>query len=468
MKNVLFLTILLSFLMIGCGAGPMQGPTDTGSTPPAPAPPPTPNDIHAVNHIVLFMQENRSFDHYFAKLNDYRAAHGLGTADVDVMNIPTVSLVTWDGSPNVTPFHMNSMCSLNLSSAWQETHVDIDKNSASSPRNPPPMDGFVFTAGGFCAHSAACWDTAGTRAAGYYTDADLPFYYWGATQFATSDRWFSPNPTRTQPNRTYLLAATSEGHKNPPSPTNPWNLKAKTIFQLLEENHISWKVYVTGGMSPSKPTGDTYMNFYALFTPQHTANFVPATQFATDAANGTLPQVSLIESGYSSENAESHPTDEHPENNVQNGAIYAHDLVAALIGSPSWKDSVFFLTYDEGGGFYDHVPPMATVNPDGITPVDFEPGDIPGDFTITGFRVPLVVFSPFTKKGYVSHTPADFTAMLKFIETRFGLPSLTKRDAMQPDMTEFFDFANSPNLNPGPIEPQPVFGADRCYYDHLP
>jgi phospholipase C len=459
---ILFTLILLALVLAGCGTGPMQGPSAVTSPPPTPtppAPPPTPNNITAVNHIVLFMQENRSFDHYFVNLNLYRATKGLGP-DVDLMNPALVSLPTWDGSPNVTPFHMNSMCSLNLSSAWVETHVDIDKNSASAPRNPPPMDGFVYTAGGYCAHSAQCWDTVGTRAAGYYTDTDLPFYYWAATQFATSDRWFSPNPTRTQPNRTYLLAATSEGHAYPPTPTNPWNLKAKTIFQLLEENHITWKVYVTSGITASTPTGNTYMNYYNQFTPLHTANFVPATQFATDAAAGTLPQVALIESGYET------GQDEHPNDDVQKGALYAHDIVSSLINSPSWKDSVFFLTYDEGGGFYDHVPPMATVNPDGIPPIDILPGDIQGDFTITGFRVPLIVFSPFTKKGYVSHTPADFTAMLKFIETRFGLPNLTLRDKMQPDMTEFFDFAGAPNLNPGLIENQPVFG--RCYQDHLP
>jgi phospholipase C len=451
-------------------AGPLAPPPTPTSTAPPP-PPPTPNDIHAVNHIILFMQENRSFDHYFAKLNEYRAAHGLGANDLDVMNIATVSQRTWDGTPNVTPFHMNSMCSLNLSSAWVEAHVDVDINHQSAPQNPPPMDGFAYTAGGFCAHEG-CWDTSGARAVGYYTDADLPFYYWAATQFATSDHWFSPIPTRTQPNRLYLLAATSEGHVYPPSndPTHPnvWNLKAKTIFQLLEENHITWKVYVTGGITAALPTGDTYMNFYPQFTPQHTANFVPVEQFNTDAANGTLPQVALIESGYSAENAETHPTDEHPENNVQNGAKFAHDLVAALINSPSWKDSVFFLTYDEGGGLYDHVPPIPTVNPDGIPPIDIIPGDVQGDFTSSGFRVPLIIFSPFAKKGFVSHTPADYTAMLKFIETRFGLPNLTLRDKAQPDLAEYFDFAGSPNLNPGAIQDQPILGPERCYYDHLP
>ena len=465
MKKLLGLSILsLAIVLTGCGAGPMAGPPVTTPTPPpAPTPPPTPNDIHAVNHIILFMQENRSFDHYFEALNAYRLSKGLGAADVDIMNPATVSQPTWDGTPNVTPFHMTSKCSLNLSSAWDESHVDLNYQNGSNPGAPPPMNGFAFTAGGMCVHDG-CWDTSGLRAVGYYNDHDLPFYYWGATQFATSDRWFSPAPTRTQPNRAYLLAATSEGHAYPPSndPTfpNPWNLTAKTIFQLLEENHITWKVYVTSGISATDPTGATYMDFYTQFTPFHTANFVPATQFATDAANGTLPQVALIESGFET------GQDEHPNDDVQKGALYAHDLVSALIGSPSWKDSVFFLTYDEGGGFYDHVPPMATVNPDGKPPMDLRPGDPTGDFTISGFRVPLIIFSPFTKKGYVSHTPADFTAMLKFIETRFGLPNLNERDKAQPDMSEYFDFAGSPNLNPGPIEAQPVTGP--CYQDHLP
>lgn len=465
MKKLLGLSILMAVFLSACGAGPMQGPAASTTPPPAPtpapAPPPTPNDIHAVNHIILVMQENRSYDHYFSKLNAYRNAHGLGPADVDVADMSMVSLPTWDGSPNVKGFHMNSMCSLNLSSAWDEAHVDLNYKNGTNPGNPPPMNGFAFTAGGMCVHDG-CWDTTGLRAVGYYDDSDLPFYYWAATQFATSDRWFSAAPSRTQINRAYFLAATSEGHAYPPStdPTfpNPWNLKAKTIFQLLEENNITWKVYVTTGIDAQHPTGDTYMNYYQQFTPKHTANFVPATQFATDAANGTLPQVAMIETGSG--------TDEHPNDDVQKGALYAHDIVSSLINSQSWKDSVLFLTHDEGGGFYDHVPPMSTVNPDGIPPIDLRPGDPTGDFTITGFRVPLIVFSPFTKKAYVSHTPADFTAMLKFIETRFGLPSLTARDKAQPDMTEFFDFTNVPNLDPGSIQTQPVSGA--CYQDHLP
>lgn len=153
----------------------------------------------------------------------------------------------------------------------------------------------------------------------------------------------------------------------------------------------------------------------------------------------------MIEGGYSP------GLDEHPDSNVQGGAQYVSGLINDLMNSVSWQDSVFILTYDEAGGLYDHVPPQPAVNPDGIAPVDLLPNDIctsPGgancDFNYTGFRVPLIVISPFTKKNYVSHTVADYTAILTFIEKRFRIPPLTKRDAAQMDMTEFFDFQNVP------------------------
>jgi phospholipase C len=123
--------------------------------------------------------------------------------------------------------------------------------------------------------------------------------------------------------------------------------------------------------------------------------------------------------------------------------------------SSSWKDSAFILAYDEGGGLYDHVLPQPAVIPDAIPP-QLGPTDTVDDYSRTGFRVPMLVVSPFTKKGYVSHTVMDTTAILKLIETRFNLPSLTARDAAQPDMTEFFDLTNIPNATPPSPPPQPT------------
>jgi phospholipase C len=124
--------------------------------------------------------------------------------------------------------------------------------------------------------------------------------------------------------------------------------------------------------------------------------------------------------------------------------------------SPSWSDSALLFTYDEFGGFYDHVPPQPMPSPDGIAPLDLLPGDIctvvtgpTCNFVYTGYRIPLIIISPFSKQNYVSHVVADNTAMLKLVETRFGLSALTARDAAQIDMSgEFFDFVNVPWATP--------------------
>jgi len=143
------------------------------------------------------------------------------------------------------------------------------------------------------------------------------------------------------------------------------------------------------------------------------------------------------------------------------------------MASSYWTDTVFILTYDEFGGLYDHVSPQPAVSPDGIKPRDFLPGDIctkftgpTCDFVYTGYRVPLIVISPYSRKNYVSHTVADYTAILKLIETRFHLSPLTKRDAAQMDMSEFFDFANPPWMTP-PVPPVQNT-SDPCYLDTLP
>jgi len=199
----------------------------------------------------------------------------------------------------------------------------------------------------------------------------------------------------------------------------------------------------------------------------------PISQYFTDLKNGTLPQVVFLEP------ASNAGLDEHPSDsdkfpiNVQLGARYVSTLINALMTSSSWSSSAFILTFDESGGLYDHVAPPATVSPDGIKPKDLLPGDFcttatgpTCDFVYTGYRIPLIVVSPFAKKNYVSHTPADLTAILKLIELRFGVPSLTARDAHQMDMTEFFDFNNPPWLTP-PTPPAQSTGG-LCYLNALP
>ena len=423
--------------------------------------------ISSVGHIIIMMQENRSFDHYFGHLNEYRATLGLPADVDDLSNAGNVSLPSWDKSGNIAPYHLMTQCVGDLTPSWQEAHnmVNLTNPDEGKWGTPPPMNGFAAMEGGYAQHNPTLggFDVAGKRAMGYYTAADLPFYYWAATTFATSDRWFSPALTRTQPNRMYLLAATSNGYAFPGGSgdeTHPALVmdSVKSIFQLLQENSVTWKVYVTDNyVAGNLAKMDTYENYFP-WAYGFVDHFADAATFASDAANGTLPQVAMIEGGYTESFA-----DEHPQNPIDKGAQYTESMVQALMNSPSWSNSVFFLTYDEGGGFYDHVPPVSMPSPDGKKPY-LAQGDPTGDFDTTGFRIPLMVISPFTKPGYVSHNNADFTALLKFIETRFNLPPLNKRDAAQIDMTEFFDWS-SPNLSSTNPPKQPSLP---CYYDHLP
>jgi phospholipase C len=232
----------------------------------------------------------------------------------------------------------------------------------------------------------------------------------------------------------------------------------KTIFHLLQSAGNSWKVYET--------SGNTYMAYFTPFYTTYRDHFVPIDQYFTDVANNKLPDVAFIETGLeTSDTGGTSSLDEHPNANIQKGAAYVAKIMNALMNSPSWSSSAFFLAYDEGGGNYDHVPPQTAMVPDGIVPM-LSPTDDVDDYSRTGFRVPMIVVSPYAKKGYVSHTVMDSTAILKFIETRFNLSSLTARDAAQPDMSEFFDFTNVPNQTAPSPPAQPTNGT--CNFHSLP
>jgi phospholipase C len=197
------------------------------------------------------------------------------------------------------------------------------------------------------------------------------------------------------------------------------------------------------------------------------------TQYFNDVKNGTLPQVAIIEPA-SAAGLDEHGSDydQYPID-IQLGANYVSSLINALMTSVSWKDSAFILTFDEFGGLYDHVAPQPAVSPDGIKPQDLLTGDIcttstgpTCDFTYTGYRLPLLVVSPYTRPHYVSHTVMDTTAILRLIEARFKLTPLTKRDTAQKSMTEFFNFNNAAWLKPPTPPAQITSGA--CYLNKLP
>jgi phospholipase C len=391
--------------------------------------------ITNLRHIIFFVQENHSFDNYFGMLGQYRASKGLPN---NIDGLPTnVTLYNSKGQP-ASPFHLQTFCVQSLPVDWNFSWGDVDSGK---------MDGFMKTG------PYTTIDPSGTRTMGYYNQTDLPYYYELATQFATSDRFFSPVLSQTLPNRMYLFAATSFGHIAPdPPPAGGWT--QPTIFDHLDQAGVSWRYYYQDNGS-YLPQWSTYQ--------RDAAKMVFISKWYTDLQNeATLPSVIFIERGG--------PTglDEHPGGtSIQKGMANTKKIVDALMNSPSWPSSVFILSYDEGGGFYDHVIPASMIPPDNIPPMLklYQPA---GDFAHSGFRIPIMVISPWVKAHYVSHTWRDLTSILRLIEDRFNVPPLTARDAAADNMMEFFDFSSPHLLTPPPLPIQPTNGTCNFQLEKAP
>src|SRR5215471_5414473 len=369
---------------------------------------------NSVNHIIFLMQENRSFDAYFGKLDDFRARQGQGRNADD---LETVFSVPADDGTMISNFHLTTSCIFNTTAAWNESWGDMNRFDA--PTGPLLLDGFVHTAA-IQAQLDGEADTKGIRVMGFYDGNDLPAPYSLATQFATSDRFYAPAPVQTEVVRLWSMAATSQGFVHPPAETSGF-LTAPTIFQLLDAAKVSWKIYsVDTGADGKLITSLRNFQPYGL---NQESKIVPISQLFTDMQNGTLPQFAYIEPAFISGN------DEHPGGgtNIWTGAQFIGHIIETLMNSPSWKDSIFIETFDEGGGLFDHVGPMIdgqpiqelsmgaagqaiaagvqskdantqhVPSPDGVRPRDLHPDDPNGDFTRTGFRVPLIIVSPFAK-----------------------------------------------------------------------
>lgn len=396
--------------------------------------------LQNIKHIIFYMNENRSFDNYFGQLGAYRASKGL-PADVDAPDLSKVYSDAYGGQYKL--FHIPTTCIEVTSPGWNESHFFSDHKSDGSFA----MDDWVKQQSD---SQGSTVDPRYTRSLGYYTQADIPFYYDLATDFATSDSWHSSIMAPTIPNRMYMFTGTSFGFIRPDS-SNHAPYTQKTIFQLLNEHGISWKYYYQ--------SGDVFLAQFSLWSdPASQGRVRNISEYynilASPNADSQLPLVVFIEQ------AATLQLNEHPDNKwgVQMGAANTERIVNALMNSAAWPSSVFILTYDEAGGLQDHVSPLSEPAPDS-TPPNFESTDIGtwDQFTYSGFRVPMVVVSPWVKKNYVSHVPATNTAILKFIETRFGLPSLTARDANDSDMMDFFDFSNPAWMTPPTLPVQPWY-----------
>jgi phospholipase C len=272
---------------------------------------------------------------------------------------------------------------------------------------------------------------SGPVAMGYWTDQDLPFTYALASQFPIGDRWFCSVLGQTDPNRRFLIAATALGMTEDIGTTagNQTLLLIPpngTIFTHLSSAGISWTDYNDGGI-----TGTT-MYLYPASDAIYAANAKPIAQFYSDAKAGTLPSFSLLDPNYSTQ------SQENPQNMVVGESLLA-SVVNAIGSSPAWLKTILIITYDEHGGYYDHVSPPVALAPDGVAPV-VPSGESKYDgYARYGFRVPSIVVSPYAKRNHVSHVVYDHTSILAFLERKWNLPAMTHRDANANDLTDFLD-----------------------------
>ncbi|MCA9597372.1 MAG: alkaline phosphatase family protein [Myxococcales bacterium] len=353
-----------------------------------------------ITHLVIVMQENRSFDHYFGKLS---ATHP------DVEALPTDWVNLDSANAEVTPFHLTSPClPVDPPHQWTAMHAGW---------NDGKMDGFV--------KSAAVSGSDGHFAVGYYDESDLPFYYFLAKTFAVADRYFGSALGGTWANRDYLYAGTSDGVMS----TGQATIDVPTVFDGLDAAGVSWGVYTDGNVrQDSIGWNNAHAGVYAF------------QDFLDALADGTLPAVSFVDPG---------PTqDEHPPNNVHPGEAWGRQIYEGAIGSPLWNELAVIYTYDESGGLGDHVPP----------PPACIPSPDQTEFDRLGVRIPAIVISPWARPGYVSHVVHEHSSVLRLVELLFDLPALTARDANSDALLDMFDFA-CPALSAPPAAPDAASGS---------
>ena len=390
--------------------------------------------LDAIEHIVVFMQENRSFDTYFGTLRGVR-----GFDDPHALKLPGGRSVFRQPDPLnpdgfELPFHLDTKrtsaaCVADLSHAWEAQHAAW---------NHGRMDGWIS------AHRAVDGPTNGPLTMGYYTRRDLPFHYGLADAFTICDGYHCSVIGPTNPNRLYLWSATVDpgGKRGGPvidnSETPPY--RWTTYPERLQAAGVSWRIY-----QELDNFDDNALAWFARYQ-QAPANSPlrvnglsdrPVDAFADDVASDRLPQISWIIA----------PTkgSEHPPATPAAGAELTAGYLRALAEHPKvWQKTAFFLVYDENDGFFDHVRPL--------TPPAGTRDEFVGGLPIgLGFRVPMIVISPWSTGGFVCSETFDHTSIIRFMERRFGVrePNISAwRRRTCGDLTAAFDFGQQPRRIP--------------------
>ena len=371
-----------------------------------------------IEHIVVVMMENHSFDNLLGMVPHQVPGRG----SVDGLRLrggrPVNSNPDANGNPVVAQ-HATSPCQLSgePSQSWNASHESWDNGL---------NDGFV--------------KASAPVAMRFWDKRDLPFTYSLVEHFPIGERYFCSVLGQTFPNRCYLFSGTSSGTINDTiAPAPPPN---GTIWDRLDAHNISWGIY---DQPPSYPSFELVPG---SDTPARSATRVHTfSEFLADVAGGRLKQFTFLDPNYGT------TSEENPQD-IQVGERYLAQVVNALIKARTWKNTVLIINYDEHGGYYDHVPPPPAIVPDSVAPM-LEPGDVPATFDRYGFRVPLIVVSPWARRGYVSRVVQDHTSVLAFIERKWNLPAMTLRDANAQPMTDYFNFHKPAFLKPPKLAPAP-------------
>jgi phospholipase C len=387
--------ILVLIFVLGFG---QFGRVEADSTP---AEPQTKTPI---NHLIVLMQENHTFDNYFGT---YPGADGIpaGTKmPVDPLN---------PGAGYVEPWHIGTTPIIDLSHSSAAFRDQFNKGK---------MDGFVAAMN----HR----NLDGKQTMGYYDRSDLPYYWTLADNYVLFDRFFSSATDGSDANHMYWVAAVSPVTPRGQTVAEQF-ANMPTIFDRLQAAGISWKFYVQNydptityrdvGSVGNRASQVIWVPLLKIDrfidNPDLSSHIVDLSQYYTDLQEGKLPSVAyIVPSGAS----------EHPPGSLDSGQKFVKTLIQELMRSDAWDSSAFLLLYDDWGGWYDHVMPPQV------------------DSYGYGFRVPAILVSPYAKQGKIDNTQLDFTSVLKFIEDNWGVQPLAQRDSKANNFLSAFDFNQTP------------------------
>jgi phospholipase C len=458
---------------------------------PQPSLPPGTDLLPQIRHIVVLMMENHSYDNYLGMLRGRGDGFPLG-ADGE----PDVSNPGADGE-SIRAHHLSSTVQRPQvpSQSWHASHHQWDEGKC---------DGFVTSTQTIVAATHPADAAAGATAGmGYWSEADLPFYYGLARTFPLADHWFSSCLGPTFPNRRFLIAGTAHGLIDD-SPCDLFDYPpGGTIFDMLSRHGISWVNYHPMATDRSRirryghhkrrMTRRRLMSL-ARHLPafnktiqkdlQFTANVFPlglgrymrhvrsTDQFFADADSGTLPAFSLVDPDFDAY------SEENPQD-IRKGESFAAEVINRVMHGQGWQHTLLIWVYDEHGGYYDHVPPPPAVPPDDVegrsligSPSGLQallrrlfPGMVKNEENLTegphrydqyGFRVPAVVVSPYARRDYVCTETFDHTSVLKLVEQKWNLAALTARDAAAISPLGALNLAEPPEFIQPPSLPEPA------------